>query len=57
MDRLDGGDDGHVRPHEPRQRLDLADVVHADLEHAEGAAPRHARERQGHAPVVVVGGD
>ncbi len=37
------------------QRRDLARVVHADLEHAEGAVGRHARQRQRHAPVVVVG--
>ena len=30
-------------------------MVHADLEHAEAASARHARQRQRHAPVVVVG--
>ena len=57
VDRLHRRDDRHLRPHEPRQRRDLARVVHADLEDAEGAAPRHAGEGQGHAPVIVVGGE
>ena len=39
-----------------RQRRDLARMVHADLEHAERRASRHQRERQRHAPVIVVGG-
>jgi hypothetical protein len=33
MHRLDRGDDRHVRPHQPRQRLDLAGMIHPDLEH------------------------
>ena len=53
MHRLDGGDDRDVRAHHPRQRRDLAGVVHADLEDAEARARRHARQRQRHAPVVV----
>src|SRR6185312_7387948 len=32
MHRLDGGDDGDMRPHHFYQRLDLACMVHADLE-------------------------
>ena len=35
MHRLDGGDDRDMRPHQPRQRRDLAGVVHAHLEHGE----------------------
>ncbi len=38
------------------ERRDLARVVHADLEDAEVGAPRHAGERERHAPMVVVGG-
>ena len=39
------------------QRQDLARMVHADLEDAEFGLARHARERQRHAPMIVVGGD
>ena len=35
MHRLDGGDDRYMRAHQPGQRLDLAGMVHADLEHRE----------------------
>ena len=37
------------------ERRDLARMVHADLEHAVLRGLRHARQRQRHAPVVVVG--
>ena len=53
MRRLDRGDDRHVRAHQPRQRVDLAGMVHAHLEHAALRVARHARQRQRHAPMVV----
>jgi hypothetical protein len=56
MDGLHRGDDRHVGPHHAGERRDLGGVVHADLEHAEGALARHAGEREGHAPMIVVGG-
>ena len=46
----------HVRPHHARKRRDFARMIHADLEHAEADACGHARERQRHAPVIVIGG-
>ncbi len=55
VDRRNAGDDGEVRAHEARQRRDLARVVHADLEYAEAGSAWHPRERQRHAPEVVVG--
>ena len=55
MHRLDGGDDRHMRPHEPGQRRDLARMVHAHFQHGVFRALRAARERQRHAPVIVVG--
>ena len=57
MHRRDRGDDGDMRPHQPRQRLDLAGMVHAHLEHGIARARGTARQRQRHAPVIVVGGD
>ena len=57
MHRRDGGDDRDMRLHQPRQRLDLAGMVHAHLEHREARARGTARQRQRHAPVIVVGGD
>src|SRR5262249_41646999 len=51
---LDRGDDGDMRPHQARERCDLARVVHADFEHGEAPALRQARERERHPPVVVV---
>ena len=56
MHRLDRGDDRDMRAHQPGQRRDLAGVVHAHLEHRIARARRAARQRQRHAPVVVVGG-
>ena len=50
------GDDRNVRAHQLGERRDLAGVVHADLEHRVFRARRTARERQRHAPVIVVGG-
>ena len=35
MDRRHGGDDGDMRPDQAGQEVDLARMVHADLEHAE----------------------
>ena len=57
MHRRDRGDDRDMRADQPRQRLDLAFVVHAHLEHGIARARRTARERQRHAPMIVVGGD
>jgi hypothetical protein len=48
---------GNVRADLRRERRDLARVVHADLEHAEGGVPPHPGEGEGHAPMVIVGGD
>ena len=55
MDRRDRRDQRDMRPHHAHERRDLAGVVHADLEHAEARVRRHARQRQRHAPVIVVG--
>ena len=55
--RGDRGDDRDIGPYQPRQRLDLAGVVHTDLEHREVRARGASGERERHAPVVVVGGD
>ena len=55
MHRLDGGDDRDMRPNEPGQRRNLAGVVHAHFEHRVARAFGAARQRQRHAPVVVVG--
>ncbi len=45
MNRGHPGDDRDIRADEARQRCDLACVVHADLEHAEGRIFRHPRKR------------
>ena len=55
MHRLDGRDDRDLRPYQPRERLDLAGMVHAQLEHRVACALGAARERKRHAPMVVVG--
>src|SRR5262249_39034111 len=55
MHRLDRGDDRDLRPHQPREWLDLAGMVHAQLEHGVACALWTARQRQRHAPMVVVG--
>ncbi len=55
MDGFDRGDNGDMRPHHAGQRQDLERVRHSDLEHAELRRLRHARQRQRHAPMVVVG--
>ena len=55
---MDGGDRRHqrrVRAAHARERRDLACVIHPHLEHAEARVGRHARQRQRHAPVIVVG--
>ncbi len=55
---VDGGDrrhEGDMRPRHAGERRDFARVVHAHLEHAEARIRRHSRERQRHAPVIVVG--
>ena len=47
MDRRDRGDNGDMGPQrQPRQRIDLARMVHAELEHAEVHVFRHVGERQ-----------
>ena len=55
MHRLDRGDDRDVRPDQPGEPGDLAGVIHADLEHGEARRLGQARERERHAPMVVVG--
>ena len=56
MHRRDGGDDRHMRAHHLRERRDLAGMVHADFEHRVFRSFRQPRERERHAPVIVVGG-
>ena len=41
-------------PGQPGERRDLAGMVHADLDHREIGVGGHPRQRQRHAPVVVV---
>jgi hypothetical protein len=50
------GDDGHVQLRQPCQRRNLSGVVHPDLDHREFGLGRHPRQRERHAPVVVVAG-
>ena len=57
MHRRDSGDDRHMRAREAGQRLDLAGVVHAHFQHGIMRTGRTARERQRHAPMIVVGSD
>ena len=57
MRRLDVGDHADMGLDQPGQRLDLAGMVHADLEHAVPRVARQAREADRHADVVVVAGD
>ena len=52
-DRRDHRD---LRPHQAGERRDLAGRVHAELVDAVGRVARLARERERHAPVVVVAG-
>ncbi len=54
MGRLDIGDQRHVRPGQHGQRPYLAGLVHADLDHRVIVVRRQARQRQRHAPMVVV---
>jgi hypothetical protein len=56
MRRGDDGDHRHVQLGQPGQRRDLAGMVHPDLDHREIGGDRHPRQRQRHAPVVVVAG-
>src|SRR5262249_33455240 len=51
----DRGDDRDMGPHHSDKRSDLAGVVHSNLEYRIGGISRHARQRQGHAPMVVEG--
>jgi hypothetical protein len=55
--RLDRGDDRDLRPHQASEWLDLAGMIHAYFEHCVVRALRTARERERHAPVIVVGSD
>ena len=55
MRRRDGRDQRHMRPHEADQRANLAEMIHADFEHAVSDIARHRREAERHAPVIVVG--
>ncbi len=55
MHRLDGGDDGHLRPHHFDQRLDFVGMVHADLEDRKTRRRRASGQRQRHAPVIIEG--
>ncbi len=45
VNRRNRGDNGDMRPYQPRQRVDLARMVHANLEHTEAGAPRHIGKR------------
>jgi hypothetical protein len=56
MRRRDLGDDRDMRLNQLYERGDLSGMVHAELEDAEARVRRHARKRQGHAPLIVVGG-
>jgi hypothetical protein len=55
MHRLDRRDDRDVRTHELGQRRDLAGMIHAHLEHRIARRLGAERERQRHAPMIVVG--
>ena len=55
MDRRDRGDDRGMRADELGQRRDFAGMVHADLEDGVIGIARQPRERQRHAPMIVVG--
>ena len=57
MNRLDRGDDGHIRANHRGQRENFVSMIHADLENAELGVARHARECQRNAPMIVVGCD
>jgi hypothetical protein len=54
--RLDRGDDRRMRARQPAQRLDLAAVIHSHLEHGIARILGTARQRERHAPMIVVGG-
>src|SRR6185437_12776993 len=55
MHRLDRRDDRDMRTHQFGERRDLASMIHADLEHGVLRARRAARQRQWHAPMIIVG--
>ncbi len=46
-------DDRHIGAHHFCKGRNLARMVHADLEDGVAGIARHARQRQGHAPVIV----
>ena len=55
MHGRDSRDDRDLRAHELRQRADFAGMVHAHFENRVTRRHRAARERERHAPVIVVG--
>jgi len=55
MHRRDRGHQRDMRPRQGDERRDLAGVIHADLDRREGGARRQLRQRQRHAPMIVVG--
>src|SRR5262249_15491259 len=56
MNRLDCGDDGDVRAHQTRERLDLAGMIHAELKDGKTRSLRAPRKRERNAKMIVVGG-
>ena len=56
MGGRDPGDHGDLRPDQAGERRDLAGRVHAELVDAVDRVARRARERERHAPVIVVAG-
>ncbi len=56
MHRRDRGDDRDIGAHQARQRPDLARMIHAEFEDRKARIGGTARQRQRHAPVIVVGG-
>ena len=54
MRRGHGGHHHHIRPRHMRQGRNLARMVHANFDHREIRLTRQPRQRQGHAPMVVI---
>jgi len=55
--RCHSRDHRHMRSCEPGQRSDFTRVIHADLDHCIFSVGWHPRQRQGHAPMVVITGN
>ena len=55
MHRRDGSDHCHMRAHHLHERADFIGMVHADFKDADSGVHRHARKRERHAPMVIVG--